>query len=919
MKIFLTRVVEGLYRAILSHPKTVLVLAGIITIAAGLVLPKVNITTDRASMVKGDSPYMRRYSEVSSLFGNPLTGVVVLSGNDREKLHAAADEMVATYRQSTHVRDVFHRVDLSFFETHGILYLPTKNVQLLGRLMEQIELDRLSGARNMGEVIARLTSYLRDVFNAKIDLGKRTRDDNSAILLRAVEEFKRYSQMNLKKELANLIEVKERFSPYQLVPKNYGLDDKGYIASNDDRLPHLLYLMVQPASQSTDERDVNKFTHYLRDTGRRLGKKHGVSMALTGMPAIITDEMTAVHLDVKDMVVSSVICILVLFLIAFRSLRGTILVFLPLVVALVWTVAFGVLWYHKLTLISAYFAAVLFGLGIAYDIHILARFDELRSAGTSAYDSALGALRGAAPGVFTGATTTSAAFFAIGLSEFFGFAQLGVLAGTGVLLMMVTALALLPVMLMLWRGPRAPRPLGGAAMESLYKVVIRPAAIWVVIVAVLFAAFGGWAVTRIKFNFDSYSLLPQSAESIVNYKKVLKRSKFSAELNITTASSLEEAEVKRKAFAKLPTVQRVDSISVYVPADQELKLKALRKVWQKHGATLKALLSHYEALNRNPTPMTTKDLADTFAAVAEVIEDGWYAAKTAGRKEAVALKAMSEEVDHFSKQALKQLDPAFVTVFQKHFLEVFTQGLRLLHANLQTAIIDVDGLPESVRNRFVAKVKGKHVFALYIYPKGNVGDRQFLKQFVKECRTVDPSVTGFPVTHFENGTIIQRSFVVSSILAGILVFILVFVDFRSITRTLVALIPLVIGTAWMIAMMYLLHIDFNFVNVVVLAMIIGAGVDFGVHLMHRYVQEGNVSRSMRQTGGPVFLAALTTLVGFGSMVFARHTGAASLGLLLTIGIVACILSAIVVFPAALSLYQRGKGLESSTTIPAAKP
>jgi hypothetical protein len=316
--------------------------------------------------------------------------------------------------------------------------------------------------------------------------------------------------------------------------------------------------------------------------------------------------------------------------------------------------------------------------------------------------------------------------------------------------------------------------------------------------------------------------------------------------------------------------------------------------------------------------MTSKDLASTFAAVAEAIEDGWYAAKTAGRKEAPALKAMSEEVEHFSKEAQKQLDPAFVTLFQKHFLDVFTQGLRLLYANLQTSAIDVDKLPESVRNRFVAKVKGQHVFALYIYPKGNVGDRAFLTQFVKECRTVDPGVTGFPVTHFENGTIIQRSFILSSIFAGLLVFLLVLIDFRSFTRTLVALIPLIIGTAWMIGMMYLLNIDFNFVNVVVLAMIIGSGVDFGVHLMHRYVQEGNVSVSMRQTGGPVFLAALTTLVGFGSMVFARHSGAASLGLLLTIGTVSCVLSAIVVFPAALSLYQRGKGLESSTTIPVTK-
>jgi predicted RND superfamily exporter protein len=102
----------------------------------------------------------------------------------------------------------------------------------------------------------------------------------------------------------------------------------------------------------------------------------------------------------------------------------------------------------------------------------------------------------------------------------------------------------------------------------------------------------------------------------------------------------------------------------------------------------------------------------------------------------------------------------------------------------------------------------------------------------------------------------------------------------------------------MLGGMRLLGMHFNFANLVVVPLIIGVGIDNGVHVVHRMRHEGERGMTvvLRHTGRAIIIAGLTTMTGFGSLALASHQGLASLGLSLLIGVGACVITAIVVLP-----------------------
>ena len=92
-------------------------------------------------------------------------------------------------------------------------------------------------------------------------------------------------------------------------------------------------------------------------------------------------------------------------------------------------------------------------------------------------------------------------------------------------------------------------------------------------------------------------------------------------------------------------------------------------------------------------------------------------------------------------------------------------------------------------------------------------------------------------------------------------------------------------------------------NLVIRSMILGIGVDNGIHLNRRYREEKdkNSVELGKSTGQAVILSSLTTMIGFGSMMVADHYGVFSLGLVLTLGVFCCLVASITFLPALLKL------------------
>ena len=89
-----------------------------------------------------------------------------------------------------------------------------------------------------------------------------------------------------------------------------------------------------------------------------------------------------------------------------------------------------------------------------------------------------------------------------------------------------------------------------------------------------------------------------------------------------------------------------------------------------------------------------------------------------------------------------------------------------------------------------------------------------------------------------------------------------------------------------------------------LPLIIGIGIDNGVHVFHRIVLEGEdrIDVAMVSTGKAVLLTTLTTMIGFGSLMASVHRGFFDLGLLVSIGILVCYLASVILMPAMMEIF-----------------
>jgi hypothetical protein len=219
-------------------------------------------------------------------------------------------------------------------------------------------------------------------------------------------------------------------------------------------------------------------------------------------------------------------------------------------------------------------------------------------------------------------------------------------------------------------------------------------------------------------------------------------------------------------------------------------------------------------------------------------------------------------------------------------------------------------LPEEFRATFESP-RGR--CAVYAYPAGDVWDPVQEARFLDAMRRIDPGVTGMPVLgHF----MIERSWralKITGALGGIIVLIVVFADFRRVLPSLLASLPVFLTAASMPALMKLLGLELNPLNVMALPVVIGIGVDEGIHVVHRFVDEaGDVARTLAGTGRSILLTAGTDVAAFGTLAFTQHRGLASFAMALTIGVSLAIVYSVVVLPGILDML-RGPVLKAMGT------
>lgn len=879
-----------LARLPINYPKTVILVSILLTFGAGVFLPRLHVSTDRNLLSGTENEAFKRREEVDAMFGTALSVVVIVSAPTSDEVRDLADD-VAT-RLASHeeyVREVFHRADIEFFERHGLMFASPETVGTIAKVVTDNEedIEQIGDLESLPQIIT---------------LGVARMEEEEVPENTNAEEVDRGFEMAEKilDDLADWFEEggDEKFGLIDRLWEGSpslqgGAGTHGYLMDNDGESPRLAVLFVQPAEATQSMDFVEPLTDTIRaEVAAAVAEVDGAEGIVTGMPALQTDELRLVTRDCLVAGVFAGIGVIIVFIFAFRSVRVSVFLLFPLGVGLIWAAGFTGMLYGHLTMITSYFAAVLFGLGVPFTIHIVARFHEALRAGMDKRTAVETSLTRAGPGVVVGGVTTSVAFLAMAFSDFKGFAEMGIISGIGVLLILAANLTTLPAALLLWHPGESAVTIKKPS-NAIWVYFARSRIVIPIISGLLLLAGAALAYFN-EFDYAVENMLPEDSEAVKGMRLLDERTNLSTTYSVAVASTREEAEEKRRKLEALPSVSEAEAITLYVPGQQDEKTRILseipddkKRVVNQASGKITSRLDHLGV-------STARELGDSIQELADMLQDLAFDAKKTSRREAPLLNSLSKKASRVAKVIGDSGNDRKARELERQVFEALNRGLKVLAAGLEDKGFDVGDLPAAMRGRYVS-VDGAH-FAVIAYPNGDLNDKDFFYGHVDELESVDPEITGHPVTNKVFTIMVHEGFAQAIVLATVAVLLLVLLDLRSFRGLVLALVPVLVAMAWTQLVMYLVGLKYNYANLMALPILIGTGVDYGAHLAHRAKQEGCVAEAARTTGKAIALSGLTTLIGFGSLILGNHWGVRSLGLLLVIGISFSLVAALVVLP-----------------------
>jgi len=332
-----------------------------------------------------------------------------------------------------------------------------------------------------------------------------------------------------------------------------------YFRSRDGRL---LFVFFQPDDPRSAAATIGPFVAGVRERTAALGLEAvGITVGFTGLPQYALDDRDFVRHDVARLSGLSLVLVAAIFVVGFRGLREPLLSIGALLVAALWTAGVAALVPGHLTLISAFFFSILFGLGIDSGVHLVERAADYRAQGDAPAVALERSVRFLAPGLGTAAATTSASFFLLLASGFRGFAELGWLAGVGVLLALFSMVTVLPAALVLLPGSGKGRSVERSRAGRVLLTLGRP---W--LAAPLVAAPLALLWTGVpRFDGNYLDLEPRGSEAVRVEREMVARSDFAPQFAAFVVEDDEQAGALAERLAAEPTVGEVRSIAQLEP------------------------------------------------------------------------------------------------------------------------------------------------------------------------------------------------------------------------------------------------------------------------------------------------------------------------------------------------------------------
>ncbi|MCQ8130121.1 MMPL family transporter [Methylomonas rivi] len=817
------------------------------------------INTNTSDLLSQDLPFIKIRAELDKAFPQDASAIIVVVESPTPEQTAAAAQFIEKHLQAekTLFDSAYIPVDNAFFRQQGFLYLSLGELESLS--------DKLVDAQPF---IGYLSAHyhfagLMDI----IGLALEGREQDLAMpldpLLSAIGE----SLQAVKAGETHYLSWQQL-----LTEKSFGGDQTRRLVITR---VHLDFKQLMPAG---------KPMQYLRDLSTDMASQFpGVQLSFTGEIPLEHEEMETVN---QDMIVSSIVSLLLVCLalwIGLRSLKLLLMTFIALVVGLALTAGFAALAVGHLNLISVAFAVLYIGLGVDFATHLCLRYQECRQQGLATDQAILNSMDTVGRSLFLCAATTAIGFFAFIPTDFKGVSELGIISGGGIFIGLLVSLSLLPALLKLL--PIKPLPANGKTLlpEWAYEFPFRHAT-GVLIAAVSAALLAGLTLTQMRFDSNPINLRDPNTQSVIAFKKLLRSQTDSPFATSALTDNLAQADELAARFAKLPSVHEAITLSSMVAEQQAEKLEIIDNL----NLIMPVQLNRFAEKPEN---------SDVRAALLQLRDTLQKAVRQPGQAVALpVLQKLQQDVADFIQYADAQPNPAeSYARLEDSVMDLLPRTMLMLRDGLTATEFAIDDIPPEVRSQWVS---ADGIYRVLVLPKQDLNNPEYLKQFVKEILDSYPKVFGLPIGDVTSGQAIVNAFIQAFSGALAMIVLLLLVLTRSFKTTLLIVTPLLLAALLTAAINVLLHNPFNFANIIVLPLLLGIGVDSGIHIVHR-LQNQHDHKQVLQTSAArgVFYSALTTLCSFSSLAFNTHAGTASMGLLLAIGISLMIVCSMLVLPA----------------------
>lgn len=660
--------------------------------------------------------------------------------------------------------------------------------------------------------------------------------------------------------------------------------------------PQLLF--VKPVGDLTRIEPVLDAIGRIRAMGADLEPHPGLRVRVTGDRAAHSEEMSLIITEVSVSGAASLLLVTFVLLYCLRSLRLVAATVLTLVVGLAWTAGFAAVVVGQLNALTSAFAVLYIGLGVDFGIHFALGYLDARDRGAPVGAALIGTGSSVGRSLFLCAVTTATGFYAFIPTEYGAVADIGIISGSGVFLGLVASLTLYPALITLGLGEA-----NGGVQETLARLQLGlprfptryPRSVCAV--SALVAVACGVAALGVRFDFSTLKVRDPRVESVAALADLLTDPELSVWTIDVIARDVAEAEAIAAALAPLEGVEQVHTPKGFLPDEQEERLAIFGRMREQLTTPVELTdEERAEGFDRLDAVEVTiegyavaldidAELAEAFGDVSPIRESAW---------------ALREELDRFlDRLRAGEIDEADLERLEGGLFGDLAEVLDDVIEALPSRLVALEDLPADLLARYVAEDGRARV---EVFSEANLNDRGELERFYDAIHAVRVDAGGPAAGTVALGRAIVSSLQQALATAVAVIALLLLVLWRSVRYAAMALAALATGALATAAVSVVADIPFNFANVIVLPLLLGIGIDSGIHLVNRHRaglgDAGDLLDTATARG--VLFSALTTVVSFATLAFSNHLGIASLAKMLCAGVLLMLAANVIVLPAILA-------------------